>query len=115
MVDQNVVTITASDEGPLLLGGPNAPDPPKLYPEFPLPGHNYKLPRDALPDGTFQSLSGFERHIVIYTGHYNVPNFTKADFIGPNRPSKQVKYLLIINYFFENYIYFVGAVDYRCQ
>ncbi|XP_050310961.1 serine/threonine-protein kinase/endoribonuclease IRE1-like isoform X1 [Anthonomus grandis grandis] len=93
LVDQNVVTITASDEGPLLLGGPHAHDPPKLYPEYPLPGHNYKLPQNVLPEDTFQSLSGFNGHLVIYTGHYNVPNFTDSDFVGPNRPVRQVKLL----------------------
>lgn len=90
LVDQNVVTITASDEGPLLLGGPNADDEPKIYFEYPIPGHNYKISGDALSDQTLQSLSGFEGHIVIYTGHYNVPNFSESDFVGPNIPSRQV-------------------------
>ncbi|XP_066254713.1 serine/threonine-protein kinase/endoribonuclease IRE1-like [Euwallacea similis] len=90
LVDQNAVTITASDDGPLLLEGPDAPDPPKLYLEYPIPGQNYKLPAEALPDQTFQSLSGFDGHLVIYTGHYNVPNYTKADFLGPNIPVRQV-------------------------
>lgn len=92
LVDQNVVTITASDDGPLLLGGPHAPDPPRLYPEYPLPGHNYKLPKEA-QEGNFQSLSNFENHIVIYTGHYNVPNYSQSDFLGPNRPVSEIKLL----------------------
>ncbi|KAF7265858.1 hypothetical protein GWI33_020928 [Rhynchophorus ferrugineus] len=90
LVDQNVVTITSSDTGPLLLGGPNAPDPPRLYSEYPFPGHNYKLPVEAEGDN-FQSLSSFGNNIIIYTGHYNVPNFSDADFVGPNRPIKAVK------------------------
>lgn len=44
LVDQNVVTITASDSGPLLLGGPHAPTGPKPYPEYPIPGYNYRIP-----------------------------------------------------------------------
>lgn len=44
LVDQNVVTITASDSGPLLLGGPHAPESPKIY-QGHLPGHNYWLPK----------------------------------------------------------------------
>lgn len=46
LVDQNVVTITASENGPLLLGGPHAPDGPKAYLEYtiPIPGYNYRLP-----------------------------------------------------------------------
>lgn len=45
LVDQNVVTITASQDGPLLLSGPHAPSSPKPYPEYPLPGRNYRLPQ----------------------------------------------------------------------
>ncbi|CAG9763228.1 unnamed protein product [Ceutorhynchus assimilis] len=86
LVDQNLVTITASDNGPLLLGGPHAP----VYKnQYLLPGRNYKLPQEALPEKTFQSLPEFNGHITIYTGHYNVPNYTKADFLGG--PNKQIK------------------------
>lgn len=45
LVDQNVVTITSSDTGPLLLGGPHTSEKTKVYREYPLPGHNYHLPK----------------------------------------------------------------------
>ncbi|KAL1497233.1 hypothetical protein ABEB36_008228 [Hypothenemus hampei] len=92
-VDQNVVTITSSDEGPLLLEGPNSPDSPKLYLSYPISGRNYKLPLDAFPEEILQSISEFDGHFVIYTGHYNVPNYSEADILGPNRPIKQIKLL----------------------
>lgn len=44
LVDQNVVTITSSRAGPLLLEGPGDPDLPKPYRDYPVPGHNYELP-----------------------------------------------------------------------
>lgn len=44
LVDQNLVTITASDEGKLQLSGPYGPEEPLLYPDVPVPGQNYHLP-----------------------------------------------------------------------
>lgn len=85
-----MVTITASDEGPLFLEG-SSPDPPKLYGHHPIPGRNYELPADAKQDDNSHSLAGFQTYLVIYTGHYNVPNYSKAEFMGPNKPTSQVK------------------------
>ncbi|XP_044252297.1 serine/threonine-protein kinase/endoribonuclease IRE1-like [Tribolium madens] len=85
LVDQNVVTITASDGGPLLLGGPHAPDLPKPYPEYPIPGYNYRLPSNMYEGDpiTFQSIPNF----VIYVGHYNVPKYTETKFLlGGSNP-----------------------------
>ncbi|XP_019770362.2 serine/threonine-protein kinase/endoribonuclease IRE1 [Dendroctonus ponderosae] len=90
LVDQNVVTITASDEGPLFLEGAS-PDPPKLYGQLPIPGRDYELPADAKQDANSYSLAGFQTYLVIYTGHYNVPNYSKAEFLGPNKPTGQMK------------------------
>lgn len=65
LVDQNVVTITASDAGPLLLGGPHAPESPKVYQEH-LSGHNYWLPAGT-PISPFSSIiksvSNFDRFL----------------------------------------------------
>lgn len=44
LVDQNVVTITNSLAGPLLLEGPGSPDVPQPYRDHPIPGHNYEIP-----------------------------------------------------------------------
>ncbi|XP_060523248.1 serine/threonine-protein kinase/endoribonuclease IRE1 [Cylas formicarius] len=92
LVDQNAITITASDSGPLLLSGPNAPRQPTLYTEHPLPGYDYQLPKDLVKDGgiDYQSLPNFDNRIVIFKGHYNVPNYSKANFVGPNKPTAHV-------------------------
>lgn len=34
---------------------------------------------------TFQSIPGLSNHISIYTGHYNVPEFTKINFVLPGK------------------------------
>lgn len=52
-VDQNMVKITASEAGPLLLEGPEAPDCPKLYVEYPVPGHNYHIPAGKFSEYLF--------------------------------------------------------------
>ncbi|XP_018577852.1 serine/threonine-protein kinase/endoribonuclease ire-1, partial [Anoplophora glabripennis] len=69
LVDQNVVTITASDSGPLLLGGPYAPGNPKIYQEH-LSGHNYWLPKDFFKEEypNFESFPMFGEHILVFTG-----------------------------------------------
>lgn len=76
LIDKNYVSVIGTDNGPLLLGGPHAPD--DVHPEYPLPGYNYRLPDGAdLNDNIlFQSLPGFENHIIIFTGHYNVPRYS---------------------------------------
>ncbi|KAL3272858.1 hypothetical protein HHI36_014319 [Cryptolaemus montrouzieri] len=88
LVDQNVVTITASDAGRLLLTGPNAPDTPMPYPDFPLPDQNYQLPPHMYEGDplTFQSIPGLGNHISIFTGHYNVPKFSNMRFMLPGQP-----------------------------
>lgn len=43
-VDQNLVSISATAWGPLLLGGPDAPDLPRPYPDYPVPGKDYQVP-----------------------------------------------------------------------
>lgn len=43
-VEKNMVSISATTWGPLLLGGPDAPDAPKPYPEYPIPGNDYHIP-----------------------------------------------------------------------
>lgn len=48
LVDQNVVTVTSSEWGPLLLDGPHRTKKITEYPEYPLPGHNYQLPNGKL-------------------------------------------------------------------
>ncbi|KAK9885458.1 hypothetical protein WA026_010953 [Henosepilachna vigintioctopunctata] len=94
LVDQNVVTITASDAGRLLLSGPNAPDTPQPYPDFPLPDHNYEMP-PHMYDGdswTFQSIPSLANYIMIFTGHYNVPKYSSTRFIlsGQSEPTKLI-------------------------
>lgn len=88
LVDSNVVTITATGpDGPLLLGGPHAPEEPQPYPDYVIPGRNYKITRD-LYDENFQSLtitSNFKNHIIVYTGHYNRPEFSSKKFMIPGR------------------------------
>lgn len=53
LVDQNVVTITNSLAGPLLLEGPGGPEVPKPYPDYSIAGHNYELPPGILHHDTF--------------------------------------------------------------
>lgn len=105
LVDQNVVTITASDSGPLLLGGPHAPASPKIYQDR-LLGHNYWLPKGSnchlllsltivndiiffnftdffnedYPN--FQSYFMYDKQIIIFTGHYNIPQFSTQKLLG---------------------------------
>ncbi|XP_044759488.1 serine/threonine-protein kinase/endoribonuclease IRE1 [Coccinella septempunctata] len=87
LVDQNVVTITASDAGKLLLSGPNGPEEPQPYPDVPIPGQNYHIPPEMFDDSTFtfQSIPGLANHISIYTGHYNVPKYGKMRFMLPGK------------------------------
>lgn len=87
LVDQNVVTITGSDSGKLLLSGPNTPDMPQSYPEYPLPGQNYHIPPNMYEGDplTFQSIPGLGNHIVIFTGHYNVPKYEDTQFMLPGQ------------------------------
>lgn len=44
LVDQNVVTITNSLAGPLLLEGPGSPEVPKPYTDYSIAGRNYEIP-----------------------------------------------------------------------
>lgn len=94
LVDQNVVTITASDAGKLLLTGPYGSDEPQPYPDLPIPGKNYHLPSDTKDANsfTFQSIPGLSNHISIYTGHYNVPEFSNLRFmlLGKTEPIKLI-------------------------
>ncbi|XP_018576768.1 serine/threonine-protein kinase/endoribonuclease IRE1, partial [Anoplophora glabripennis] len=91
LVDQNVVTITASDSGPLLLGGPYAPGNPKIYQEH-LSGHNYWLPKDFFKEEypNFESFPMFGEHILVFTGHYNVPQFSSQKIIGTGKDLKLI-------------------------
>lgn len=78
LVDQNVVTITSSENGPLLLDGPNNPEWPRPYPEHPIPGRNYRLPDSLNNDDIYnlKNIPNFGNHII-YIGHYNVPQYAK--------------------------------------
>lgn len=102
LVDQNVVTITNSLVGPLLLEGPGSPDVPKPY--QPIPGHNYELPPGTSPTKpfndffkkqssgiytidpvVFQSMPAFKGKFVIFTGHYDVPDYANMQFFIDGR------------------------------
>ncbi|CAG9832376.1 unnamed protein product [Diabrotica balteata] len=82
LVDKNYVTIGNSN-GPLLLGGPHAPDH-VVHPDYPIPGYNYHLPNGAESNGQvlFQSLPSFMQSVV---GHYNVPSFSNQKFLTNNK------------------------------
>ncbi|KAG5868801.1 hypothetical protein JTB14_032700 [Gonioctena quinquepunctata] len=85
LVDRNVVTITGSDYGLLLLDGPEGPHSfQHRNAEYPLPGHNYQLPSDK-KDQFSQSLQTFRNHIIIAPGHYNVPDFSEVKLLGSNK------------------------------
>lgn len=43
LVDQNLVKITISEVGPLLLEGPESSESPRAYPEYKIAGHNYNV------------------------------------------------------------------------
>ncbi|CAH1180370.1 unnamed protein product [Phaedon cochleariae] len=85
LVDQSVVTISGTVNGPLLLGGPHASESYRIPEVYPVPGHNYHLPADNQNKHLFQSLPTFGNHIIIYTGHYNLPKFSNQKLLGLNR------------------------------
>ncbi|KAK4874212.1 hypothetical protein RN001_013572 [Aquatica leii] len=87
LVDQNLVTITASEVGPLLLEGPGAPDSAEPYPTYPVPGKNYYIHAGSSNGDPiiFQSMPKTKNYTVIYLGHYNVPDYGASNFmIGQN-------------------------------
>ncbi|XP_056629573.1 serine/threonine-protein kinase/endoribonuclease IRE1 isoform X2 [Diorhabda sublineata] len=85
LIDKNYVSVIGTDNGPLLLGGPHAPD--VVRPEYPLPGYNYRLPdgADINNNVLFQSLPGFQNHIIIFTGHYNVPRYSEQKLLTAHK------------------------------
>lgn len=99
LVDENVVTITNSLAGPLLLEGPGSPDVPQPYRDHPVAGHNYQIPPGTsiriieisfskiilldlykLDPVVFQSMPDFKGKFVIFLGHYNVPEYANMQF-----------------------------------
>lgn len=73
-MDQNIVTISASTSGPLLLEGPDAVANPSHHRAIPLPGMNVRI--DASTDPyTFQSVYEKVSSLVIL-GYYNVPEYS---------------------------------------
>ncbi|CAH1996027.1 unnamed protein product [Acanthoscelides obtectus] len=90
LVDQNVVTITASDSGPLLLGDPYAPGYPKEHSDYPLPGHNYHLPKEYYngDSNNFQSVPSLGNHIIVYKGHYNIPSFDDQKLLAGSKEAR---------------------------
>ncbi|XP_018329756.1 serine/threonine-protein kinase/endoribonuclease IRE1 isoform X2 [Agrilus planipennis] len=73
LVDENLVTITASDGGPLLLGAYGNPDYPR-----PISGKNYRLSDSPT------SLQ-LNPEPILYLGHYNVPAFSSCKLQIPYR------------------------------
>ncbi|KAB0793431.1 hypothetical protein PPYR_13051 [Photinus pyralis] len=74
LVDQNTVTITTSEDGPLLLEGPDFPKCQNPPPTYPIPGKNYYVHQGGGEPVIFQSVPK-ANDTVIYLGHYNVPDF----------------------------------------
>ncbi|XP_074039419.1 serine/threonine-protein kinase/endoribonuclease Ire1 isoform X2 [Leptinotarsa decemlineata] len=97
LVDQNVVTITSSDSGPLLLDGPKGTQGFEHNAEYPVPGHNYQLPSDREEDFLVQSVPAFGNHIIIYTGHYNVPKFSEVKLLGATKELLLITEASVIN------------------
>ncbi|KAJ8935645.1 hypothetical protein NQ318_010553 [Aromia moschata] len=91
LVDQNVVTLLGPGRSSLLLGGPNSPDDPRIYTEYPLPGHNYHLPEDYYYEDylNFESLPILGK-LVVLTGHYIVPQYSDKNIIGSERGIKLI-------------------------
>lgn len=83
LVDQNMVTITSSEAGPLLLEGPDVPKYPQPYTTYPLNGHNYGIHQGA---SNVDPLTFYNNYTIIYLGHYNVPdyNFSRLLISGQN-------------------------------
>lgn len=75
-VDQNTVTISALNSGPLLLEGPDFVADPTKYRSIPLPGVNVRFDTNVDPY-LFQSLEkNFASFIVL--GYYNVPDYSRT-------------------------------------
>ncbi|KAK5641329.1 hypothetical protein RI129_009876 [Pyrocoelia pectoralis] len=93
LVDQNMVTITASEVGPLLLEGPDLPKCQQPPPTYPVPGKNYYIHQSGINAEPliFQSFPK-DNYTVIYLGHYNVPDFelNKLMIAGQNLPHQHL-------------------------
>lgn len=88
-VDQNLVSISASTWGPLLLSGPDSAGLPRPYPEYPLPGRDYDLPvGNGEESFIFESVAGNES-LIIFLGHYNLPDYISNKLLLPG--SAQLK------------------------
>lgn len=74
LVDQNVVTISASNSGPLLLEGPDAIFNPSKYRAIPMPGMNVRIDPDNDPQ-MFQTVRDKFHHLILL-GYYNVPEYS---------------------------------------
>ncbi|KAF5287499.1 hypothetical protein FQA39_LY04127 [Lamprigera yunnana] len=92
LVDQNLVTITASEVGPLLLEGPDAPKCRKPYPTYPIPGKNYYIHEGSKHSMVFQSMPKTP-YTVIYLGHYNVPDYGVSNLMIAGQNIFQTKLL----------------------
>ncbi|CAG9864423.1 unnamed protein product [Phyllotreta striolata] len=86
LVDKNHVTVIGSDNGVLLLDGPNGHDNMARH-QYPLPGYNYYLPNDGADDNDvlFQSCPKFGNHIKVYRGHYKFPAYGNQQLMTPQR------------------------------
>lgn len=75
-VDQNTVTISTLNSGPLLLEGPDFIADPTKYRNIPLPGLNVRIDNN-IDAYMFQSLEkNFASFIVL--GYYNVPEYSTS-------------------------------------
>lgn len=79
LVDQNVVTISAANSGPLLLEGPDAVYDPSNHRVIPLPGMNVRIDPVADPQ-MFQSLRDRFNQLILL-GYYNVPDYSMTRYV----------------------------------
>ncbi|XP_022905104.2 serine/threonine-protein kinase/endoribonuclease IRE1 [Onthophagus taurus] len=91
LVDQNLVKISASEIGPLVLDGLGNAESPKIYSDF----KNYGISQGyyKMDLSSFQSLPEFQDHAIIFIGHYNVPEYSATKLMIAGSTNAQLKLL----------------------
>ncbi|KRT82319.1 hypothetical protein AMK59_3942 [Oryctes borbonicus] len=93
LVDQNLVKITISEVGPLLLEGPESSESPRAYPEYNIAGHNYNVDGGFydIDPSLFEDIPNSVNFTIVFIGHYNIPEYSSTKLLIAGSTNNHLK------------------------